>query len=48
MLTAMYTDTLKQLQHITQLDPDCLQNGTGININAEPLPFVDQYLEMAS
>lgn len=37
MLTAMYTDTMKQLQHITQLDSDSLQNGTGININAEPL-----------
>jgi hypothetical protein len=42
MLTAMYTDTLKQLQHTTQSDPEakgkhCLQNGAGININAEPL-----------
>jgi hypothetical protein len=42
MPNTMYNDTLKQLQHTAQLDSEakgkhCLQNGTGININAEPL-----------
>jgi hypothetical protein len=41
VLTAIYNDTLKQLQH-NNTDPaakgkHCLQNGTDININAEPL-----------
>jgi hypothetical protein len=41
VLTAIYSDTLKQLQH-NNTDPEakgkyCLQSGTDININAEPL-----------